>query len=148
MSRSKDTKLSGDPAIAEAARKMDTARRRERRALERVKKTGNPEHRRLYINLTREADKAEDDYREATKIRDTGWIALPTSHGTRFHRERGKHLQFDVELQVTTWICACLECNVLRKTIRGHAEAHLAAAAIEEAYCIPSMPLPEEVKKL
>lgn len=143
MSRSNDTKLSGDPAIAEAKIRMDAARRTERRALERVKRTGNPEHRREYIRLTREADRAEDAYRESTRIRDTGWVAHPTDHGVRYHRERGRHLQLDVEMQVTTWVCSRTVCNVLRRANLNHPDAETAARWIERDSGVPEMALPE-----
>ena len=146
MSRSKNSKQSDDRAITKAKEHMEAARRSERKALERVRQTGNPDHRREFIRLAGAAQKAEDAYLATTRMRDTGWKALQTSHGTRYHRERGRHLQFDIELQITTWICSAVERNVLRRTIRGHVDAATAAAAIEREFAIPTMPLPEETE--
>lgn len=153
MSRSNDSKSTGDHAIAEAKERMDAARRSERKALERTKRTGNPEHRREYIRLTKAADEAEEAYLAACKRpdpapdapRDTGWRLLRTPHGPRFHREIGASLQMDVEPQVSTWIaCAVENRQMVRDGIRiGCRTQHEAARAIEIRMGVDAMPLPE-----
>ena len=72
-----------------------------------------------------------------------GWVAIPTAHGTRFHRERGK-LHLDVELQITTWVCSATEDGVLMKVARGFATAERAARAIEEWAEVPHKNLPKD----
>lgn len=79
------------------------------------------------------------------RIRDTGWQALPTSHGTRYHRERGG-TQLDVEMQVTTWVASVISDGVLAKVERGHATAAAAATVIETYADVLHMPLPKEAQ--
>lgn len=144
MSRSKDSKSDREESTARAKRHMDDTRRAERQAHERALQTGNPEHRREYIRLSGEAQKAQDEYERATR-RDTGWRLLKTPHGPRFHREIGSRLQMDVEPQVATWIACATEGRMMVKDgIRiGHRTQHEAAAAIEIRMGVAPMPLPE-----
>lgn len=144
MSRSEDTKAGRDESTAsEAKRRMEAARRNERKALERVERTGNPGHRREYIRLAGEAQAAEDGYELATR-KDTGWRLLRTPHGPRFHREIGRSLQLDVEPQVATWIaCATENRHMVKDGIRiGHRTQHEAARAIEIRMGVEELPLP------
>lgn len=153
MSRSNNSKESREEStVAQAKAFMDTARRNERKALERVKMTGNPDHRREYIRLTKVADDAEDAYLAACRSskasaphqRDTGWLLLRTPHGPRFHREIGRGLQLDVEPQVSTWIaCAIEDRHMVKDGIRiGHRTHQEAARAIEIRMGVDSAPLP------
>lgn len=149
MSRSNDSKSTGDRAIADAKEHMDSARRDERMALERVRRTGNPQHRREYIRLTKVADEAETAYLAATRlpklaptVRDTGWRLLKTPHGPRYHREIGHALQLDVEPQISTWIACAIKDRHMVAIRIGHRTHHEAARAIEIAASVTESILP------
>ena len=142
MSRSDDSRTDREESTtAQAKRRMDDTRRTERQAHERSVKTGNPAHRREYIRLAGEAQKAQDEYERVTR-RDTGWRLMNTAHGPRFHREIGSSMHLDVEPQIATWLATVTISHLVETIKLGIRTQHEAAREIEIAAGVVEKPLP------
>jgi hypothetical protein len=144
MSRTEHSKTDVELATMKARRRMEDARRRERKALERVRRTGNPEHRKAYIDLTGKAMSAESAYHAVARGKvDKGWELIRKHNGViRFHREFGLASSVDIEPQATTWLAVLTIDRIVQQVSRGHLTPFAACAAIEADAGIPHKDLP------
>ena len=144
MSRTESIKENGELATMKAKRCMEDARRRERRALERVRRTGNPDHRRAYIELAGKAMSAESAFHATARGKvDKGWEMIRKANGViRFHREFGLTSSVDIEPQTTTWLAVLTVDRIVSQVSRGHISPGEACAAIEAFAGIPHKDLP------